>query len=255
MTKRQITVTMEMLSSRFNKPLCDVATELGVCMTFLKKACRRHGIKRWPFRKVQAQIHRLERAKIREADRLRMAQLVGQRTQGAPQQWGHPFAQAAQSYNPFLASVMPPPTAQLGSQQSQSQGQSGATLSYSSSETAEVKTFRECPSVPEFNFASQSQWGLATEAPILSQCQPEQCSSDTEQSSTPAVPELTDADLLTDDLLNEVFDLENGCDFFLQSPAQEPKEEQPRLPQYAGLPLKLDMSDQTETVVRHECEV
>lgn len=52
MTKRQRQVSYEDLSTRFNKPLSDVAVELGVCMTFLKKACRKHGIKRWPFRKV-----------------------------------------------------------------------------------------------------------------------------------------------------------------------------------------------------------
>ena len=53
MTKRQVQVTYEDLSTRFDKPLSDVAVELGVCMTFIKKACRKHGIKRWPFRKVQ----------------------------------------------------------------------------------------------------------------------------------------------------------------------------------------------------------
>ena len=53
MTKRSVPVSYEDLSSRFDKPLSDVAVELGVCMTFLKKTCRKHNIKRWPFRKVR----------------------------------------------------------------------------------------------------------------------------------------------------------------------------------------------------------
>ena len=64
MTKRQVQVTYEDLSTRFDKPLSDVAVELGVCMTFIKKACRKHGIKRWPFRKVQTPtstcLHKLD---------------------------------------------------------------------------------------------------------------------------------------------------------------------------------------------------
>ena len=51
--KKPITVTFEMLQMRFDKPLCDVAHELGVCLTFIKKTCRQHGIMRWPFRKVR----------------------------------------------------------------------------------------------------------------------------------------------------------------------------------------------------------
>ena len=57
MTKRARQVTLEMLQQRFDKPLSEVAVELGVCMTFLKKVCRKHGIKRWPFRKVRAHQH------------------------------------------------------------------------------------------------------------------------------------------------------------------------------------------------------
>jgi len=57
------------LSSKFDRPLSEVATELGVCMTFLKKVCRQHGIKRWPYRKVQAKINRQERDRKKEEER------------------------------------------------------------------------------------------------------------------------------------------------------------------------------------------
>lgn len=60
MTKKNDPVPYEALSQRFDKPLDQVAQELGVCLTFLKKACREHGIKRWPFRKIRAQRIRHE---------------------------------------------------------------------------------------------------------------------------------------------------------------------------------------------------
>jgi len=66
MTKGKVKVTFDMLKARFDKPLCDVATELGVCMTFIKKACRKNGIKRWPFRKVQAMRNRQERERVQD---------------------------------------------------------------------------------------------------------------------------------------------------------------------------------------------
>jgi len=66
MTKGKVKVTFDMLKARFDKPLCDVATERGVCMTFIKKACRKNGIKRWPFRKVQAMRNRQERERVQD---------------------------------------------------------------------------------------------------------------------------------------------------------------------------------------------
>lgn len=51
-------VTLEMLEEHFHLPLRDAAEAFGVCITFFKKICRAHGIKRWPHRKV-AQIHKL----------------------------------------------------------------------------------------------------------------------------------------------------------------------------------------------------
>jgi len=52
MCKKQIPITLDMLVSRYDRPLCDVAEEYGCSMTYMKKACRKHGIKRWPYRKV-----------------------------------------------------------------------------------------------------------------------------------------------------------------------------------------------------------
>lgn len=40
------------LSKYFHLPIVDAAKELGMCTTMLKKLCRRCGISRWPYRKV-----------------------------------------------------------------------------------------------------------------------------------------------------------------------------------------------------------
>lgn len=45
-------MSLEHLSRYFHLPINDVAKELGVCATVLKKICRRNGIPRWPHRKV-----------------------------------------------------------------------------------------------------------------------------------------------------------------------------------------------------------
>jgi len=47
-------ITYEELSKHFSKPIKQVASELGVCTTVLKKECRKHGITRWPHRKIQS---------------------------------------------------------------------------------------------------------------------------------------------------------------------------------------------------------
>ena len=65
-------ITFEQLQEHFDKPLVDAAHILGVCTTFFKvrargppvglshfglqKTCRKHGIKRWPWRKVAARV-------------------------------------------------------------------------------------------------------------------------------------------------------------------------------------------------------
>ena len=47
-------ISLEELSECMHMPLKMVAQEKGICLTTLKKACRMHGIKRWPFRKLRS---------------------------------------------------------------------------------------------------------------------------------------------------------------------------------------------------------
>ena len=46
--------TLDELSQYFHLPINDVARDLGVCATVLKKICRKNGIKRWPHRKIKS---------------------------------------------------------------------------------------------------------------------------------------------------------------------------------------------------------
>lgn len=46
-------INFELLSNYFHLPMKEVALELGVCTTMLKRLCRNHGIPRWPFRQVR----------------------------------------------------------------------------------------------------------------------------------------------------------------------------------------------------------
>lgn len=45
-------IDYSVLQQHFHLPISQVAKELGVCATVLKKLCRQHGIPRWPHRKV-----------------------------------------------------------------------------------------------------------------------------------------------------------------------------------------------------------
>lgn len=45
---------LEELAQFFHLPINEVAVELGVCATVLKKICRKNGIKRWPHRKIKS---------------------------------------------------------------------------------------------------------------------------------------------------------------------------------------------------------
>lgn len=42
------------LQQNFHLPISQVAKDLGVCATVLKKLCRQHGIPRWPHRKIKS---------------------------------------------------------------------------------------------------------------------------------------------------------------------------------------------------------
>ncbi|GMF50066.1 unnamed protein product [Phytophthora fragariaefolia] len=45
-------ITLDMLRPHFEEPLAKVAANFGICVTLLKKICRRHGIARWPHRQI-----------------------------------------------------------------------------------------------------------------------------------------------------------------------------------------------------------
>eukprot|EP01116_Phalansterium_solitarium_P023660 TRINITY_DN8404_c0_g1_i1.p1 TRINITY_DN8404_c0_g1~~TRINITY_DN8404_c0_g1_i1.p1 ORF type:complete len:359 (+),score=74.90 TRINITY_DN8404_c0_g1_i1:89-1165(+) len=48
------TMDYQTLAKYFHRPINDVAKELGVCSTVLKKICRLNGIQRWPHRKIRS---------------------------------------------------------------------------------------------------------------------------------------------------------------------------------------------------------
>ena len=50
-------ITLNDLRERFDRPLADVASEFGVCLTYIKRLCRSYEIKRWPYRKVNVVLH------------------------------------------------------------------------------------------------------------------------------------------------------------------------------------------------------
>ena len=52
--------TLDELSQYFHLPINEVAKELGVCATVLKKICRKNGIKRWPHRKIKSLARMIE---------------------------------------------------------------------------------------------------------------------------------------------------------------------------------------------------
>jgi hypothetical protein len=61
--------TMDDLRKYFHLPIIEVAKQLGVCTTLLKKACRRNQIQRWPYRQIRSitkSIHSLETAQRNE---------------------------------------------------------------------------------------------------------------------------------------------------------------------------------------------
>lgn len=47
-------VPFDSVAARFNMPIEDASRDIGVCVTVIKKACRHHGLSRWPYRKIQS---------------------------------------------------------------------------------------------------------------------------------------------------------------------------------------------------------
>lgn len=56
--KEGVVVTMEILETVFHMPLHKACHALGVCATALKRACRKLGVQKWPYRDQQCQTHR-----------------------------------------------------------------------------------------------------------------------------------------------------------------------------------------------------
>lgn len=54
MTRRDLVtnIDFETLRGIYRMPIEDAAKCLGVSVTVLKRNCRRHGVARWPYRKV-----------------------------------------------------------------------------------------------------------------------------------------------------------------------------------------------------------
>ncbi|GAM22434.1 hypothetical protein SAMD00019534_056090 [Acytostelium subglobosum LB1] len=64
-------IDLQFLSKYFHLPINDVAKEIGVCATVLKKICRKNGIPRWPHRKIKSidkMISNLENSSPKNAD-------------------------------------------------------------------------------------------------------------------------------------------------------------------------------------------
>ncbi|RHY35433.1 hypothetical protein DYB32_000090 [Aphanomyces invadans] len=47
-------ISIEELREHFDQPIVEVARYFGICITLMKKVCRRNGIKRWPHRQIRS---------------------------------------------------------------------------------------------------------------------------------------------------------------------------------------------------------
>ena len=58
------TISIEDLRPYFNTPIMEVAEELNICITLMKKICRRNGIDRWPHRRIRSLMNRIDSVEI-----------------------------------------------------------------------------------------------------------------------------------------------------------------------------------------------
>ena len=47
-------ITKHVIQTHFHMPIVEAAKRMGICQTSLKRLCRLHGIRRWPYRQVVA---------------------------------------------------------------------------------------------------------------------------------------------------------------------------------------------------------
>lgn len=75
-------LSLRELRVHFDKPIVQVAQEFGICTTFLKKICRRCGIKRWPHRQIRSlsrtiqMLHQAEAKAPTAQERLKFASQI-----------------------------------------------------------------------------------------------------------------------------------------------------------------------------------
>ena len=55
MLSKAARITKDVLEAHFHLPMAEVAKKFQVCLTYFKKVCRSHGVRRWPYRKVYVQ--------------------------------------------------------------------------------------------------------------------------------------------------------------------------------------------------------
>jgi hypothetical protein len=61
-----VSPTLEMIQAHFHLPIVEAARALDMGKTGLKKACRNHGIKRWPCQQVRCALLELEKFSVEE---------------------------------------------------------------------------------------------------------------------------------------------------------------------------------------------
>jgi len=57
-------ISFDELAQYFHLPINQVAKELGICATILKKTCRKNGIPRWPHRKIKSLDNRIANLQV-----------------------------------------------------------------------------------------------------------------------------------------------------------------------------------------------
>eukprot|EP00656_Telonema_subtile_P041783 TRINITY_DN4707_c0_g1_i1.p2 TRINITY_DN4707_c0_g1~~TRINITY_DN4707_c0_g1_i1.p2 ORF type:complete len:115 (+),score=24.98 TRINITY_DN4707_c0_g1_i1:143-487(+) len=62
--RRQDSFSLDALESLFSLPVAEAAKRLGVGLTLFKVICRKNGIQRWPYRKLQSLQNKLTELEV-----------------------------------------------------------------------------------------------------------------------------------------------------------------------------------------------